>query len=343
MSHQQFHQGAGAASHNNAATTEQPSSLLTANSSPPATITPPPPALPGRQLANTHPCTWPGCPRFFACPHNVQQHIREKHTHEKPYKCEACAADGVDAAFARQYGLNRHRAQVHGIGERPSRVAKRHRANEFAPSAEPAQPVFSPPTAPTEATGADDGFAELMEFLAGTNDEMQVSGGDIEMSDDQFYFDAGQHPGASAATTAPDQHDPQGGGFYGCGDCAYAAATKNAVKMHMHAAHQFPNSHLCACDICQTLFTSSEIDASNQLSLMGQGGFQKIREDTAGFLGEGAKFATASTTTSAWQPDDHTADYTNAGTIDPALLEPFGPSSSVGTSSELPNGSDCWF
>ena len=351
MSHQHFRQGAGAAVYNQA--TQEVSSTQ-----PASPVTTPAPTLPGRQLTKTHPCTWPGCPRFFACPHNVQQHIREKHTHEKPFKCEACAAENVETAFARQYGLNRHRAQVHGAGEKPSRVAARGRTYGSEPAAELTQPDF-PFVVPDQGVEAGDEFAEMMGLLQEANNaEMDVSaGGDVEISDVQFDFGAGLPEPTTATATATSAHtnNAQDSWLFLCGDCDYAATTRKEVNMHMHPAHRVPNSRLCACSICTMLHSSSEVDAARQLSLLDQGGFQKIRED-AGFssLGENAGFATASAT-SAWQPavnnDDAAADYTTttaaaaataAGTIDPALLNLFGPSGSAGASSEMPKGSGRW-
>lgn len=64
------------------------------------------------------PCTWPaGCTHApFTCPHNVAQHIREVHTHERPFECERCrAAGGKMRAFARPWTLYRHLRDVHGI------------------------------------------------------------------------------------------------------------------------------------------------------------------------------------------------------------------------------------
>jgi hypothetical protein len=229
MSYQQFQQGAGASDYNYAAPQASSSSSQFNNSNQtPATTTTQAPTLPGRQLTNTFPCTWPGCPRFFACPHNVQQHIREKHTHEKPYKCDQC----FDAAFARQYGLNRHKAQVHGVGEKPLRVPAGQRTYGTAASAEQQQQQPFVQFTPTQATmGAgfgfgepqqqqpyvpsagqtlpamgDQEFAELMGFLQAENSREEVSGGDmedVEMSDDQFnnQFDFGanqQEPTAAA-------------------------------------------------------------------------------------------------------------------------------------------------
>lgn len=347
MSRQHFRQGAGAAAYNQA-TQEVSSTQLTSPATTPA------PTLPGRQLTKPHPCTWPGCPRFFACPHNVQQHIREKHTHEKPFKCEACAAENVETAFARQYGLNRHRAQVHGAGEKPSRVAARGRTYGSEPAAELTQPDF-PFVVPDQGVESGDEFAEMMGLLQEANNaEMDVSaGGDVDISDVQFDFGAGlpEPTTPTATTTSAHSNNAQDSGLFFCGDCDYAATTRKEVDMHMHPAHRVPNSCLCACSICSMLYSSSEVDAARQLSLLRHGGFQKIRED-AGFssLGENAGFATASTA-SAWQPEVNNhgaaADYTTttaaaAGTIDPALLNLFGPSGSAGASSEMPEESGRW-
>ena len=52
-------------------------------------------------------CTREGCERMFAGPHNVNQHIREAHTGEKPYKCPECTALGHDKAFARPFSCFR--------------------------------------------------------------------------------------------------------------------------------------------------------------------------------------------------------------------------------------------
>lgn len=66
--------------------------------------------------AKNFPCTWEDCPRMFTCPHNVQQHVREKHTGERPNVCEDCGA-----SFPRPYSLNRHAWCVHGKKIGPGR------------------------------------------------------------------------------------------------------------------------------------------------------------------------------------------------------------------------------
>ena len=50
------------------------------------------------------------CLRYFACPHNVEQHKREKHTLERPYVCRACGK-----GFARPFTCNRHVRSLHKL------------------------------------------------------------------------------------------------------------------------------------------------------------------------------------------------------------------------------------
>ena len=61
------------------------------------------------------PCPWEGCDRLFTCQHNIDQHVREAHTGERPYVCELCVLEGEMADFARPGSLNRHYRDVHKI------------------------------------------------------------------------------------------------------------------------------------------------------------------------------------------------------------------------------------
>lgn len=61
------------------------------------------------------PCPWEGCDRLFTCQHNIDQHVREVHTGERPCMCELCALEGKLAGFARPASLNRHYRDVHKI------------------------------------------------------------------------------------------------------------------------------------------------------------------------------------------------------------------------------------
>lgn len=74
-----------------------------------------PPAPKKSQAKLRYKCTWEDCERMFAGPHNVNQHIREAHTGQKPYKCPECTALGHDKGFARPFSLNRHRRQIHHV------------------------------------------------------------------------------------------------------------------------------------------------------------------------------------------------------------------------------------
>lgn len=60
-------------------------------------------------------CPWEGCDRLFTCQHNIDQHVREVHTGERPYVCELCVLEGKMADFARPGSLNRHYRDVHRI------------------------------------------------------------------------------------------------------------------------------------------------------------------------------------------------------------------------------------
>ncbi|KAK3683113.1 hypothetical protein LTR37_020551 [Vermiconidia calcicola] len=74
-----------------------------------------------------HPCPYADCPKVFACPHNVTQHVREKHTLERPHQCTECCA-----SFPRPWGRNRHMKMVHNIDVGPGRggLKKRKRRAE---------------------------------------------------------------------------------------------------------------------------------------------------------------------------------------------------------------------
>jgi hypothetical protein len=195
-----------------------------------------------RNRAKKYPCTWQGCNRFFDCPHNVQQHIREAHTGEKPYECEVCAAEGVFSAFSRQYGLNRHKRQVHFIGTQSSKAG-----DEF------------------EAVGAT--FAQA-------NFDMGADSNDIQVSDGQFVFDAE----LSDMDISGAQHS--GGLSFACGECGFASATEEDIFMHMHATHEAPNTRFCACKVCKTMFKPNERDAMNHTILLRSGAFH-VPSDTS--------------------------------------------------------------
>lgn len=229
----------------------------------------------------------------------MQQHIREKHTMERPYKCDYCAADGVLSAFARQYGLNRHMRQVHHVGAQSSRATT---------------------SSATSASGADDGsqrtdnlpqrdeLADMAAQLTQANYQMSADSSDVEMSDGQFQFDAGPSGINNVSGTNSG---------LACGECGYTAARQKEILMHMHASHGVPNTRFCSCNVCTMMFITSESDVMNQAQMLCGGAFHTHSD--AHFSPEGPNVAMAS----AWSSQMSASDAASMGTIDPSGLSFF--------------------
>ncbi|KAM0722582.1 hypothetical protein Q7P37_002023 [Cladosporium fusiforme] len=291
--------------------------------------------------AKTHPCTWAGCNRLFACPHNVQQHIREAHTLERPHKCLVCAASGIDHGFSRPYGLNRHMAQVHGVGERPTRKARRSKRtvemrNAFGAAmaggsgdgaAVGAQNFdfdvdvdFGFQDQVQEVTGgAGDDFTQTAALLTDANAQMDWSGKDVEMSDAQFQ--AGNVSSGSGSDSSF--------GFF-CGVCDSSFAAQREVFAHMHAMHKTARSRFCSCHECKAMFLSRAEDAVNHEKLLRGGGFLVLGD---GVFPQRVLAADAADIATGMSPFSHHTDNAAAaaaaipnslgfaaGTIDPQLL-----------------------
>lgn len=255
-----------------------------------------------RNREKKYPCSWQGCDRFFECRHNVQQHIREAHTLEKPYGCDLCAAEGAFSAFSRQYGLNRHMRQVHSIVMQAAKPASNSAASN-----------------PGVAAGhqwvnqsqiiVNDEFADVGVMLAQANFEMDNASSDVEMSDGQFHFD-----------TEPSDMDFAGVQqlTFACDECGYASAAEEHIFMHMHGIHKCPNTRFCACQVCTTMFSSSEVDAMNHAAFMRNGAFHMPSD--AKFAQDGPNI----TTTLAWSSQQGPGNAIGWDSIDPALLSSSG-------------------
>ena len=255
-----------------------------------------------RNREKKYPCTWQGCDRFFDCPHNVQQHIREAHTGEKPYVCDACAAEGVHSAFSRRYGLNRHMRQVHFVGTQSPKVVSSSSASNSG---------VLQRTNQSQAIKHDD-FDETGAMLTQANFEMGALSGDVEMSDGQFHFDAE----SSDMDVSGVQHS--GSLTFACDECGYASATEEDIFMHMHGIHMAPNTRFCACQVCTMMFTPSEGDAMNHEILLRNGAFHV--PSVTNFAQDGPNFTTAP----AWSSQLEPGDGIGLGIIDPALLSSSG-------------------
>jgi hypothetical protein len=231
-------------------------------------------------------CKWENCGRWFSSPHNVAQHVREKHTGETPHECQLCLANGVFSGFARPHGLTRHMDQVHSVGTRPSRPSRAARAARAATSTTadafggaavaPVAFQWVDPADPSQIV-EDDEFAEFGALLAGANAEMGAASGDVEMSDFQFQFDSG--------LSNVDVSENHNNNVIACGECDYSAANQENILMHLHATHGVINTPFCSCSICTAMFLSSEEAAVNHAISLGNGAFQV--EGGAGFSQEG--------------------------------------------------------
>jgi hypothetical protein len=260
-----------------------------------------------RNRAKKYPCTWQGCNRFFDCPHNVQQHIREAHTGEKPYECEICAAEGVFSAFSRQYGLNRHKRQVHFIGIQSSRAVSSSNAGD---------PVAAAGLQQTDQSQIVEND-EFEAILAQAGFDMGADSSDVQVFDGQFVFDA--EPSDMDISGA--QHS--GGLSLACDDCGYTSATERDIFRHMHAAHNIPNTRFCTCDICTMMFKPSREDALNHTIIIRNGAFH-VPSDTS-FAQDGPNVTMAP----AWSSQPGPGGAIGWDAIDPALLSFSGARSAL--------------
>ncbi|KAF7846045.1 hypothetical protein BT93_L5456 [Corymbia citriodora subsp. variegata] len=109
------------------------------------------------QERKTMPCTYDGCSRMFSCQFNVDQHIREKHTEERPFVCEKCGAD-----FARFFTLKRHQDLDHDKIKKSSRRRQGQKTGRAASTFAATTPATLAETTYTDA-GNDGERQELAE------------------------------------------------------------------------------------------------------------------------------------------------------------------------------------
>lgn len=101
-------------------------------------------------------------------------------------------------------------------------------------------------------------------------------------------------------------------GGFSCSACGSTFAQPHAIYEHMHTAHQTPNSRLCSCNACKTLFFPREEDAVEHASQLQGGGFLVLGD---GVLAAAAVAGVANP--AAMSPFSHHSD--NVG-MDPAAL-----------------------
>jgi len=218
---------------------------------------------------------------------------------------EECAAEGTFASFSRQFGLNRHKRQVHSVGAQSSKAVPGSSAGNVGAAAVP-QWTHQPQVA------EDSEFADMGAMLSQANVEMGAIFSDFEMSEELFHFDA--------EMSDFDVSGSQNSGSHACGECGFAAVKKEDILLHIHAVHQAPNSRFCACNICAMMFIPSEEDAINHAMLLGNGAFH-VPSD-ANFAQDGPNVTMAP----AWSSQLGAGDATGQDTIDPSLLYLYGAS-----------------
>lgn len=165
------------------------------------------------------PCTWEGCSQMFTCRHNVEQHIREKHTGERPYVCAICAQHGGDSTFARPASLYRHMRQQHRI--EPD-VPNKWRPRKTVKTAGPVSAV------PVSAA------------------QPKKRGRKPNAVDQQATPAPAPEPASTAMPMQPPAADIQS--YEYCG--AELTGAEHAL-LHMHLEHGIPASPNCGCSFCK--------------------------------------------------------------------------------------------
>ncbi|KAK4505105.1 hypothetical protein PRZ48_003068 [Zasmidium cellare] len=165
---------------------------------------------------HTVPCTWEGCGRMFTCQHNVNQHIREAHTGERPSVCEICAKLGGSAAFSRPYSLNRHLRSQHGV-------------EPYIHKKPPMKTIKT--TGPVSAVPASAGRSKKggRKPKAGNQQSGAVHG-----------------PSSMALPMqSPPAHNQS------CQYCGSLLEGAEHAMLHMHLEHGVPASPHCGCSFCK--------------------------------------------------------------------------------------------
>lgn len=190
-----------------------------------------------------HPCPYScldrtGQPRMFTCQHNVRQHVREKHTQERPYRCELCGPS--HHGFNRPYTFNRHMLDLHGIHTGPG---KGHGTRTVR--AKQSSPVDSAPNAQV----GDQPTIDL------NNYPPQERGLQIEEStNDDFAYAELQ-----------------------CHSCDAKFFNRESTLSHLHLAHGQEPSPLCTCMTCSAIYHYGAGDAE-ELPRPEEGGFGVVDE-----------------------------------------------------------------
>lgn len=155
-------------------------------------------------------------------------------------------------------------------------------------------------------------FGQTAALLAEANAQMGSSNEDnAEKPDVSFQPGTDASDSVSSDEASTTAAAATNGGF-SCSACGSTFAQPHAIYEHMHTAHQTPNSRLCSCNACKTLFFLREEDAVEHAWQLQGGGFLVLGD---GVLAAAAAAGVANS--AAMSPFSHHSD--NAG-MDPAAL-----------------------
>lgn len=170
-------------------------------------------------------CMNQGIEYLSTCQFNLDQHIREKHTLDRPYPCSFC-----HKSFPRVWSKNRHETEVHGV-QRPGTKAGKSRLTAYdAKMAEQrAQRGSHPAPGPTASGEASSAI-------------------DPNLSNAVY-------PSSWVANATPE------GPPFRCLVHGVTFANIGEWMMHGHAKHNVMYSVTCPCEICQTVVRSPNLSA----------------------------------------------------------------------------------
>nr|POF14062.1 hypothetical protein CFP56_03086 [Quercus suber] len=186
-----------------------------------------------------HKCTYPSCPQTFTCPHNREQHIREKHTFERPHVCHVCAAAGSEKAFARPFTLYRHLREVHKLDVATSKGHRRRGTTGVGELANttPANTRRKRKRPGSRITPVDHFNLPGVEVTHCQKKRKELQPGDPESPDIEIKF---------------------------CSICkVFVATTLDEIIVHQHAIHGVPHSEYCLCQWCVHICRLSSVDSSS--------------------------------------------------------------------------------
>lgn len=219
------------------------------NSPPPA----PRKAAPRTPRACNHPCPYPDCDRAFTCPHNVKQHVREKHTNERPHRCPVCLENGIEhVRFNRPFCMYRHMATMHGMQVGPGRGGKA-REKRLEQSAKARGSKGKERAVSEEESEFNDfDFNQWPAFdTSPTHQSFAINNGAIDNTPKS------NNAGPSDASarmielgSIPVMSPPSVFEAVKCYTCKELFFGHVAVLSHMHSAHNVPQTPFCACGSC---------------------------------------------------------------------------------------------